>query len=83
VPVAGVICVFNVLISLLGGPQLGATVMWTGIIIMLAVVPFYLFRVKVQDRRPRLALAPEPGLSELQEGDDDLGGRRAVVHGEA
>lgn len=85
VPVAAGIALFNIFISLVGGPQLGATVMWTGIIIMLAVVPLYLYRRLVQDRRPVLAYSAGdtgPGLPEMQEGDDDLGGRREVVHGE-
>ncbi len=80
VPIAIVIAAFNVFISLVGGPQLGATVMWTGIIIMLAVAPLYWYRRMVQDKRPQLAFASGPALPELLEGDDDLGGRREVVH---
>ena len=80
VPLAVVIALFNIVISVVGGPQLGATVMWTGIIIMLAVAPLYMYRRMVQDKRPQLAFSGGPSLPELQEGDDDLGGRREVVH---
>ena len=82
VPVAAVIALFNIVISLVGGPQLGATVMWTGIIIMLAVAPFYWYRRMVQDRHPEIVFSSGTALPEMQEGDDDLGGRREVVHRE-
>ena len=83
IPLAVVIAVFNTFLMFVGGPQLGGTVMWTGIIIMLAVLPLFWYRVKVQDRRPQLAFSSGSGVPELQEGDDDLGGRREVVHSQA
>jgi amino acid transporter len=57
VPIAAAVFVFNVVITLVGAPQLGASVVWTGVIIMFGVVPFYLYRSLVQERRstPRLA----------------------------
>jgi hypothetical protein len=58
------------------------TVMGIGWALMGVVVPFYLYRTLVQDRRVPVAAPPEPGLPELQEGDDDLGGRREVIHGD-
>ena len=82
VPVAAAVALFNIAISLVGGPQLGATVMWTGIIIMLAVAPFYWYRRMVQDRHPEIVFSSGPRLPEMQEGDDDLGGRREVIHRE-
>lgn len=56
-----------------------------GSAIMLLFVPFYFYRRLVQDRRPTLTFSSGsagPGLPELQEGDDDLGGRREVIHHE-
>jgi amino acid transporter len=67
VPLAVAICIFNIAISLLGGPQLGASVMWTGIIIMLSVLPLYFYRIFVQNRRPAslaAAMARGPALPE-------------------
>jgi len=57
VPIAAAIFVFNVVITLIGAPQLGASVVWTGVIIMLGVVPLYLYRSLVQDRRRTPSLA--------------------------
>jgi amino acid transporter len=57
VPIAAACCVFNVVVTLIGAPQLGASVVWTGVIIMFAVVPFYLYRSLVQDRRTGPSLA--------------------------
>jgi amino acid transporter len=56
VPIAAAVCVFNVFITLVGAPQLGASVVWTGVVIMLAVLPFYLYRALVQDRRRAASL---------------------------
>jgi amino acid transporter len=61
VPIAVACCVFNVVVTLIGAPQLGASVVWTGVIIMFAVVPFYLYRSLVQDRRSNQALARDAG----------------------
>jgi amino acid transporter len=57
VPIAAASFVFNVIITLIGAPQLGASVVGTGVTIMVAVFPFYLYRSLVQDRRsaPNLA----------------------------
>ncbi len=57
VPIAGAIFAFNVIITVVGAPQLGASVVWTGIVIMLGVVPLYLYRSLVQDRRSTARLA--------------------------
>jgi amino acid transporter len=51
VPIAAAIFVFNVLISIVGGPQLGASTMLTGIAIMLLGLPLYFYRTRVQDKR--------------------------------
>jgi len=56
-----------------------------GSAIMLLFVPFYFYRRLVQDKRPTLTFSAGglgSGLPELQEGDDDLGGRREVIHRE-
>ena len=80
-PIAAAVLLFNVFITFVGGPLQGAKVMWTGILIMLSVLPFYWYRRYVQDRKPQAVLAAgEHVLREAQEGDDDLGGRRAVIH---
>src|SRR5258708_551147 len=51
VPIAAAVFVFNVVITLIGAPQLGASVVWTRVIIMLGVVPFYPYPSLSQDRR--------------------------------
>lgn len=96
VPIAVLLTIFNVAVFIIGGPQWDATpvaspvwfghtvnlnVMNIGWSIMLAVIPFYAYRRYVQDKRPGFAFA-DAGLPELQEGDDDLGGRREVIHHE-
>jgi len=96
VPLGVLITIFNIMLLVVGGPQWDATpvaspvifghtmnltVMGVGWGLMAMVVPFYLFRTLVQDKR-KGAYIPDPGLPELQEGDDDLGGRREVIHHE-
>jgi len=96
VPIAVLITVFNIAIFAIGGPQWDATpvstvhmfghpvdltVMGIGWGIMAAMLPFYAYRRFVQDKR--LTLVGEghgPDLPELMEGQDDLGGRRDVIH---
>ena len=82
VPIAAVLTVFNAFIFVVGGPQWGAQVMITGSVVMLLFLPLYFYRRLVQDKRPQLAFSPGPGLPELPEGADDLGGRREVIHHE-
>jgi amino acid transporter len=102
VPLGVVITIFNIVLLLVGGPEWDATpvttitmfghgvdltVMGLGWGIMAVVVPFYLYRTLVQDKRPQLVFAGGGGgaidvLPELKEGDDDLGGRREVIHRE-
>lgn len=98
VPLAAVITAFNAFLFFVGGFQWDATPISTvhlfghtinllvipvGSTIMLLFVPFYFYRRLVQDKRPQLAFAgPGGGLPELQEGQDDLGGRREVIHHE-
>ena len=83
VPIAAVVTVFNAFIFIVGGPQWGKQVMITGSVVMLLFLPLYFYRRLVQDKHPSLALAsPDGGLPELQEGQDDLGGRREVIHHE-
>lgn len=93
VPIAVLITVFNLCLMFIGGPQWDATpvatvhgvnltVMGVGIAIMLLLFPFYLYRRVVQDRRPQMAMAGGGVLPELKEGQDDLGGRREVIHRE-
>lgn len=97
VPVGILITVFNVCLLLFAGPMWDATpvatsqvfghtvnltVMGIGWALMGIVVPFYLFRTLVQDKKLGAISVPDPGLPELKEGDDDLGGRREVIHHE-
>ena len=83
VPIAAVLTVFNAFIFIVGGPQWGKQVMVTGSVVMLLFLPLYFYRRLVQDKRPSLVFAtPSGGLPELQEGQDDLGGRREVIHHE-
>jgi amino acid transporter len=98
VPLAVIITLFNVFVFIVGGPQWDATpistvhpfghamdltVMGVGWTVMLLFVPFYLYRRFVQDKQPSLVFATSGGgLPELQEGQDDLGGRREVIHHE-
>lgn len=85
VPIAAVLTAFNAFIFVVGGPQWGKQVMVTGSVVMLLFLPLYFYRRLVQDRRPTLTFSAGnsgPGLPELQEGDDDLGGRREVIHHE-
>jgi len=94
---AVLITIFNLAAFIIGGPQWDATpvaspvmfghtvnltVMGIGWTIMLAVVPFFLWRVLVQDKSGPSKYDPviAAGLPELREGDDDLGGRREVIH---
>jgi amino acid transporter len=82
VGVAAFLTVYNFILFTVGGFQWGWTVWGPGIGIMLIFVPFYLFRRYVQDKRPgAMAYAPN-ALPELKEGQDDLGGRREVIHSE-
>lgn len=93
VPIAVLITLFNIILLLVGGPEWDATpvstvkmfghsinltVMGIGWAIMAMVVPFYCYRRFVQDKRPDAGMI-QP-LPEAQEGDDDLGGRREVIH---
>ena len=88
IPVAVAVCLFNWFLMFVGGLQWGKQVMVTGTIIQLMFIPFYLYRRHVQDKRPQPALyggdpgawPPAPTLPEAQEGTDDLGGRREVIH---
>jgi amino acid transporter len=99
IPIAVLITLFNLTAFIVGGPQWDATpvatpvfmhhtitltVMNIGWTIMLAVLPFYLWRVIVQDKAgpSKYDMAIAGGLPELQEGQDDLGGRREVIHHE-
>jgi len=85
VPIAAVLTAFNLFIFVVGGPQWGKQVMVTGSVVMLLFLPLYFYRRLVQDRRPALTFSAgdaEAALPELQEGDDDLGGRREVIHRE-
>jgi hypothetical protein len=61
------------------GHTVNLTVMGIGWAIMLMFIPLYLYRRYVQDKRPGGG-PPDGGLPELMEGDDDLGGRREVIH---
>jgi len=96
VGIAVLITVFNVYEFFIGGPMWDATpvaspvmfghtvnlsVMEIGWAIMLMFIPLYLYRRYVQDKRLGTAI-PDGGLPELMEGDDDLGGRREVIHHE-
>jgi amino acid transporter len=81
IPIAAVVCLFNWLLMFIGGYQWGGQVMGTGIIIELLFIPFYLYRRMVQDKRPVLAMV-SGHIPEMAEGDDDLGGRREVIHGD-
>jgi uncharacterized membrane protein YdjX (TVP38/TMEM64 family) len=89
------ITIFNVVVFAVGGPPWDATpvatvhmfghpvnltVMGIGWSLMAAVIPFYLYRTLVQDKQLGGKLAYSTGLPELLEGQDDLGGRREVVH---
>jgi amino acid transporter len=93
IPIAVAITIFNVAIFAIGGPlwdtpavqtvhmfghPVDLTVMGIGWTIMLTVLPFYFWRKYVQDKRPSVMAGAS--LPELQEGDDDLGGRREVIH---
>jgi amino acid transporter len=51
VPVGVAVTIFNWAVFLIGGIQWGATVMLTGLVIMVTLVPFYLVRRRIQDRR--------------------------------
>ncbi len=99
VPIAVLITLFNLAAFIIGGPQWDAnpvatpsvfghvinlTVMNIGWSIMLAVVPFYLWRVLVQDKAgpSKYDASIAAGLPEMLEGQDDLGGRREVIHHE-
>jgi amino acid transporter len=82
VGIAALITAFNVFLFTVGGFQWGKAIWIPGTVIMLLFIPFYLYRRLVQDKRPgALAYAATP-LTELKEGQDDLGGRREVVHSE-
>lgn len=96
VGIAVLITLFNVYEFFIGGPMWDATpvstvvmfghtvnltVMGVGWAIMFMFIPLYLYRRYVQDKRPGVAI-PDGGLPELMEGDDDLGGRREVIHHE-
>jgi len=95
VPLGVLITLFNVMLLCVGGPQWDATPVATPVIfghtinftvmgvgwgLMAMVVPFYFYRTLVQDKGKKDF--PDPGLPELSEGDDDLGGRREVIHHE-
>jgi amino acid transporter len=97
IPIAVLITIFNVVIFIIGGPPWDATpvetvtwfghpvnltVMGIGWTLMAFMVPFYLFRRYVQDKRPGGANTVFEPLPELLEGQDDLGGRREVIHHE-
>ena len=79
VPVAAAVALFNWVLFFIGGFQWGKTVMLTGGVIMLMFVPFFLIRRYVQGVGPQLAFSAG-SLPEMQEGDDDLSGRREVIH---
>jgi amino acid transporter len=99
IPIAVLITLFNIAAFVIGGPQWDAspvatpvlfghtvtlTVMNIGWTLMLAIVPFYLWRVLIQDKAgpSKYDVAIAGGLPELLEGQDDLGGRREVIHHE-
>ena len=82
VGVAALITAFNLFIFTVGGFQWGKTVWLPGTTILVLFIPFYFYRKLVQDKQPgALAYANVP-LPELKEGQDDLGGRREVIHRE-
>jgi APA family basic amino acid/polyamine antiporter len=100
VPIAVLITIFNVLLLFVAGPQwdttpvaspvifghtVDLTVMGLGWTLMGLLVPFYLYRTLVQDKKEASFgySGPATPLPELQEGEDDLGGRREVVHAES
>jgi len=67
------------------GHTVNLTVMGLGWGLMGMLVPFYLFRRYVQDKHQTLVYSgagADNAIPELMEGDDDLGGRREVIHAE-
>ena len=76
-----VITAFNLFIFTVGGFQWGKAVWLPGTVILLLFVPFYFYRKMVQDKQPGMVHAATY-LPELKEGQDDLGGRREVIHKE-
>ncbi len=53
IPLAVLVTAFNWVLFFVGGFQWGASVMATGVGMMLTFIPFYLFRRRVQDARAR------------------------------
>lgn len=82
VPIAIVLTLFNTFLFFVGGYQWGLKVIIPGFILMLTFVPFYLWRRLVQNKQPALVFSAGHGLPEAEEGEDDLAGRREVIHRE-
>jgi amino acid transporter len=84
VPLAAVLAVVNWFLFFVGGAQWGWSVMGPGVGIMLAFVPFYLYRRYVQDRgHPAPIEAPLAHASEhgaVVEAEVELSGRHEVFH---
>jgi amino acid transporter len=58
VPIALILGIFNLLLIIPGAMLYGTTIMLTGSIITLIIVPLYIYRVKVQDPKD-IAFAAE------------------------
>jgi amino acid transporter len=80
VPIAILITIYNWVLFFVGGFQNGSKVMITGSIIMLTLIPFYLYRRMVQDKKLTMvysaADAPEEEVDTVGEGS----GRRELFH---
>jgi amino acid transporter len=82
VGIAAFLAVYNLFLFTVGGFQWGSAVWVPGVGIMLIFIPFYLYRRYVQDKQPGAMAYATNSLPELAEGQDDLGGRREVIHSE-
>jgi amino acid transporter len=84
IPVAILLTVINWSLFFVGGAQWGASVMGPGVLIMMAFIPFYLYRRYVQDRgHPEPIVAPLFHASEssgVSESDIEFSGRHEVFH---